>query len=307
MNWKTKYRIQNVISLMPDFMSEKMYYFLQRKFGDLRVVNPCERLSAGVFINDLIKTQHKNLEQKIFFELGTGRRLNLPISLWLLNAGKIFTVDLNNYIKKDIIQEDLNFIARNYEIINQIFVNTGYDRKKLAELISLSKSKWKINDLLNLCNIEYITYCDAKRLNFLSHSVDYYISYTVLEHIPFYEITEIMKESIKVINEEGLLIHFIDYRDHFWYSDSTISPINFLNYSSEKWNSLAGNKFMFMNRLRHDDYISLFEKLSLKVIDNKYSLDNSFVVDKKRLDKDFCNKSTDILQTLDSWFILQKK
>ena len=50
----------------------------------------------------------------------------------------------------------------------------------------------------------------------------------------------------------------VDYSDHFSHSDQTISSINFLRYSDDEWQRYAGNRYMYMNRLRHDDVLALF-------------------------------------------------
>ncbi len=305
MNWKTKSCIQNAIAKMPKGVSDKLYYFIQRKFGDLKTINPIERLSAGITIYNLIKKQNKIFEGKAFFELGTGRRLNLPISLWLLNSGKIFTVDLNNYLKRKLIQEDLDFIVQNKNEITTLFANTSFDDNRLKELILLANSGWQMQDLLNLCNIEYMPYCDARRLDLNQSLVDYYVSYTVLEHIPQQELVEIFEAAKRALSQEGLMIHFVDYRDHFWYSDTTISPLNFLTYDDISWGRYSNNKFMYMNRLRHDDYITLFEKLYLEIINTQACSENISI--EHTLDHQFRSKSKDVLQILDSWFVLSPR
>jgi hypothetical protein len=58
----------------------------------------------------------------------------------------------------------------------------------------------------------------------------------------------------------GLFVHFIDHSDHFSHSDATISPINFLKHCESDWQGYAGNRYMYMNRLRHDDMIELIRE-----------------------------------------------
>lgn len=305
MNWKVKAFIQNFISLLPESLSEELYYYIQSKFGDLKVISPIERLQAGATIFKLIKKQKMQFDNKVFFELGTGRRLNLPISLWLLNSGDIVTVDLNSYLKKELIQRDLNFMANNVNAVKSIYANTSFDDKKLYELIRLSKSDWQLTDLFQLCNIKYFPKCDARNLELKSSFVDYYISYTVLEHIPTADLIKIIEEAKRIICNEGALIQFIDYRDHFWYSDKKISPINFLKYDESKWSLFANNKYMYMNRLRHDDFEAIFRETSLNILDVLSSVE-SLSLNEIKLDDRFNNKSKTYIEILDSWFVLKK-
>jgi len=48
--------------------------------------------------------------------------------------------------------------------------------------------------------------------------------------------------------------------DHFQHQDTSISRINFLQYSEHHWQRIAGNEFAYCNRMRASDYISLFEQ-----------------------------------------------
>ena len=100
---------------------------------------------------------------------------------------------------------------------------------------------------------------DAAKTGLPDESVDYHVSNAVFEHIPLNILKDILKEGNRIVKKGGLFIHNIDYSDHFAYDDKNITAINFLRYSDEEWAKTAGNKHAYVNRLRHDDFISLFE------------------------------------------------
>jgi hypothetical protein len=56
-----------------------------------------------------------------------------------------------------------------------------------------------------------------------------------------------------------MFIHQIDYSEHFSHSDSSISSIKFLKFNANEWKKYDDNRNMCMNRLRHDDYLEVFE------------------------------------------------
>jgi hypothetical protein len=58
----------------------------------------------------------------------------------------------------------------------------------------------------------------------------------------------------------------VDLSDHFAHSDGSISAINFLQFSEEEWARYAGNRYMYHNRLRIDDYVDLFGAAELEVL-----------------------------------------
>lgn len=74
-------------------------------------------------------------------------------------------------------------------------------------------------------------------------------------------------------HNNGLFIHRIDYSDHFSHSDSNISAINFLQYGDNEWEGYAGNRYMYMNRLRHDDFINLFQSVRHRIVEAQTDID----------------------------------
>ena len=88
MDWKTKARIQNVVSLLPESLGYQFYYRLQRHFGGLRNPDPREGLKAGIATCEMIVDSGRDINDKVFLEIGTGWRINTPIALWLCGAKK---------------------------------------------------------------------------------------------------------------------------------------------------------------------------------------------------------------------------
>ena len=67
------------------------------------------------------------------------------------------------------------------------------------------------------------------------------------------------------MKDDRITIHFIDLSDHFQHQDKSITRINFLRYSDEDWQKIAGNEFAYCNRLRVSDYLTVFEELGFAV------------------------------------------
>jgi len=265
MRWRQKSLIQKMVDkLLPSKMSYIVYYFLQRKFGALRQVNPCAGLKAGLKLNVIIKNNCCSLvKDKIFLEVGTGRRLNLPISLWLCGASKIYTVDLNPYLKEELVFEDLEYIRNHQQKIKELFKQGEVDDEVFIERFNqLINCPNDLDVLQKLVNIVYLAPQDAAKLSHVG-KIDYHISYTVFEHIPPEIIKNILIEGKKIINREGRFIHLIDFSDHFSHTDKNITAINFLQFSQREWNRMAGNRYMYHNRMRVDDYKILFEEVGL--------------------------------------------
>jgi SAM-dependent methyltransferase len=308
MNWKLKAKIQTLVGLLPDSLSYSVYYWMQRNFGSLKdgKLNPTSRLLAGIETVKHIEQVGRSPIGATFLELGTGRRINTPLAFWLLGAEKVVTVDLNPYLKEELVRADLCYIAKNKTEIEVLFENRIFNNR-LDALLEFIESPYQIKALLEFLKIEYIAPGDASHLNLPKDSVDFHTSYTVLEHIPPEIIKAILKEGQQILKNDGLFIHKIDYSDHFSHSDKSISSINFLQFSDDEWDKIAGNRYMYMNRLRHDDFVDLFQDMNHQILINEPTKNDNLlsVVESSNfmLNEKFKHKSKDVLATTSAWFI----
>jgi SAM-dependent methyltransferase len=226
-----------------------------------------------------------------------------------MGAKKVITIDINPYMKDELLRESMRFVLEHTGEIENLF-GTLLDRSRLTALLDFCKTdNFPIEAFLDLCNIDYIAPGDAANTNIPDGHIDFHTSYNVLEHIPPATLKEIIKEGNRLVRSSGLFIHKIDYSDHFSHSDKTISTVNFLQYSAAEWNRYAGNRFMYMNRLRHDDFIQLFESMGHKILfscpeSDPVALD---LLEKGRLtlDRTYQSKPNSVLAIVGSWLVTQ--
>lgn len=310
MRWKLKAKIQNIVSLLPSSASYASYYWIQKHFGELRRINPVTRLSAGIETWKRIKKLGCDLSGKVFLEIGTGRVPLVPLAYWLMGAEKIITIDLNPYLKGELIRESLRYISDNNEEIQNLF-GTLLDKKRLDDLLAFSENAdFSTRRFLDLCRIDYVAPGNAAKTDFPPRSVDFHTSYTVFEHIPPEVLKQILEEGNRIVRSNGLFVHRIDYSDHFSHSDQKISAINFLQYSDDEWKRYAGNRYMYMNRLRHDDFISIFQSAGHRILEAELDRDlrsqellrNGIL----QLNAKFSKKSETVLSTTASWIVSKK-
>jgi SAM-dependent methyltransferase len=274
MNWKLKSTIQNVVSRLPSRLSYDVYYLLQRHFGNLKISNPASRLQAGAEIIRRIQQAGCPVLGKTFLEVGTGHQLNIPIALWLCGAGQTITIDHNPYLKPQLIQEDITYLRKHSEEIRTLFQDQaqqplyGYRHSEL-----LKQQEFVLDEFLRMMNIQYCSHADAAHLHLDSESIDFHISYTTLEHIPPEPLIGVLLESRRVLRRDGLFVHLIDMTDHFSHSDRSISSINFLQFSDSEWQKYAGNRYMYQNRMRIDEYLKLIKAAGLTVVSMETRID----------------------------------
>lgn len=310
MRWKTRAIMQNVVALLPSAVSYDAYYWMQRHFGGLRRVNPLGRLAAGIEIGKRILKQHRSLSGKVFLEVGTGRVPLVPLAYWLMGAKQTVTIDANPYLKEELIVEHLHSISENEEEILKLF-GSLLDRTRFDELLLFArKRRSAAAEFLDLCQINYIAPGNAADTTLPEQSIDFHTSFTVFEHIPPDVLFNMLREADRITKSDGLFVHRIDYSDHFSHSDKSITSINFLQYSDDEWAHYANNRYMYMNRLRHDDFLALFTSVGQKIVDVQPDTDprseKLLRAGGLPLDRKFSSKPKEVLAIKGAWIVTEK-
>ncbi|MGH8156947.1 MAG: methyltransferase domain-containing protein [Rhodanobacter sp.] len=273
-------------------------------------MNPVSRLSAGIETWRQIQKLGCEPRGKVFFEVGTGRAPMTPVAYWLMGAAGTITIDLNPYVKPELVRESLQYLADNQAEIQRLF-GPLLDQQRLDDLLRLhGQADLRTDALFELCQIRYIAPGDAAQTSLDHGSIDFHTSFNVFEHIPPAILKKILAEGNRIIRDGGLFVHRIDYSDHFSHSDGSISPINFLQYADTEWDKYADNRYMYMNRLRHDDFINLFQSAGQHILATEPTVHppsrELLTSHRLNVDKRFGEKSEEVLATTDSWIVSKK-
>ncbi len=247
----------------------------------------------------------------MFLDVGTGRIPTIPLAYWLMGAKGTATIDLNTYVKAELVADTLDYVSDNKDELLEVF-GSSLDASRFECLLSFqTNAAFSLDAFLELCQIDYIAPGDAADTKLEGKSIDFHTSYTVFEHIPPETLTGVLEEGNRLISDNGLFVHRIDYSDHFSHSDREISAINFLKFTDSEWNRYAGNRYMYMNRLRHDDYLAMFDSVGHETLLVQPDVDQrsaellrqkSFQVDDR-----FKLKPESVLSITGSWIVSRKK
>jgi SAM-dependent methyltransferase len=123
-----------------------------------------------------------------------------------------------------------------------------------------------LDRVLKVAHIAYHAPSDASHLDISPHTIDYHVSYSVLQHIPPEILRTIITEARRLLKPGGLFVHWIDLSDHFSHGDHSISAVNFLRFTEKQWGRLAGNRYMYQNRLRIDDYTQILNEMGATIL-----------------------------------------
>ena len=93
--------------------------------------------------------------------------------------------------------------------------------------------------------------------------------------MPATELPGILRESRRLLVPDGLLYHVIDPSDHFSHDDESITAVNFLQFDDREWERLAGNRFMYHNRLRSFEHQALLAEAGVRVLRQRETSDEA--------------------------------
>lgn len=285
MRWQRKAQIQRACSRLP--AGNALYYMLQRQFGSLRQApDPSGLLKACVTLVSELRGSGHEVAGARLMEVGTGRRIDIPLGFFLAGAASVVTVDLNRYLRPELVMASIQAMKSRASDIFQLFESL-VPREELEARFQRLLACRSLAEVFDATNISYLSPADARHMDMASGSIDIQTSYTVFEHIPRDILIGILKEASRLLSRGGVALHHIDLSDHYAHDDSSISYINFLQFSDDDWNRLAGNRFAYHNRLRVADYRRLYldaghEILGWKESQDQHSLDllkNGFPLD----------------------------
>ena len=248
--------------MLPNRQAHAAYYYIQRRWGRLQRVDPLPYFGQALNLIAHTPVAHR-LEGRVVFEVGTGRTVNVPLAFWLAGAERIITVDLNSYLRPELVMESIQ-AARSQEreiiaLFEKYHVPLRVDR--LRSLLACTT----MPEVLALARIDYRAPADATRTGLLGSSIDLHISVNVLEHIPPPVLAAIFTEAHRILGPNGVLLHHVDPSDHFAQTDPTLHAAHFLRYSPVEWKRISGNDFMYQNRLRAPEYLRCAQAAGFEV------------------------------------------
>ena len=265
LNWKLKSLIQRTCAALP-VGQESVYYFLQSNFGSMRrAPDPFPNLEDAATIGSELLDLGFRFDGKRVMEVGTGRRLDMPLAFHLMGAASTATVDLHQYLRPEYALAALRVMLERRNDVVRIFsplVGSDMLTRRLDRLASVQS----IEQLLALTGIEYHSPVDATKTSLPSASIDLQFSYTVFEHIPREVLLGILSECSRLLKPGGYACHHIDLSDHFAHDDASITFINFLQFDEREWSRYNDNQFAYQNRMRVTDFEKLYKEARHKPV-----------------------------------------
>ncbi|MBA2281874.1 MAG: class I SAM-dependent methyltransferase [Actinomycetota bacterium] len=291
MDWRSKARAQRVLGRVP--YGTHMNYVLQRF-----VTHTYPR--RGAALDEVVATarrHHGNIERfgprpasaSTTLEFGAGWDLATPVAMAALGVERQLVLDLRRVARLSLVRgavEDLS-------------------ERGLLTAPAVPAGGATLSSYLDPLGIEYQAPADARHTGLPDGSVDVALSTSTLEHIGVDDIRTILAELRRVLRADGVCSFAIDYHDHYASGDPSIHGLHFLRYPAPAWKRW-NCALQFQNRLRHPDFLDLFDEGGFEVLDVEAVHDPS-LPDHIELAAEFRHYTDAELRTTDGWFVLRPR
>jgi len=264
--WKQKAIVQKAISYLP---YPQRINFLFQKYVTRGV-----QLTDHYFFDRLqharnhISAWRKSSGDRVpqsTLELGTGWYPIVPVTMFLLGAGKIYSVDISQLTsRKRLLLTLQRFTQAEENNTLAEYVSWRPERMAVIHEMLRNPDPLSLEQMLARLHIHYLLE-DARSISLRDGSIDLVHSNNTFEHIYPDILRSILAEFKRIVRKPGgVMSHFVDMTDHFAHFDPSINVYHFLRFSERQWRWID-NGIQPQNRLRADDYLGLYADLDIPV------------------------------------------
>ncbi len=288
MDWRIKGAIQKVLGYVPG--GQRVHYLLQKRGGGLTDFGrECDiKVDDWRLMMGHLRASKISLKGATLLEMGTGWYPTFPFCLYLAGAARVYTVDLNAYMKPEMTIALADRLNAHVPLIAKESGRTDaeVDLAQLALVTALREGK-SIEDATKGV-VQYKAPADASKTGFSAASVDVVFSNSVLEHVPGPVIEDCFTEAMRILKPGGIVFHSVNCGDHYAYVDKAIDQLHYLQFSETQWKKW-NNNFLYQNRLRAVDFTDMAKRagFAIEIDTSRAKPERLAVIDAMAIDAKF--------------------
>jgi hypothetical protein len=304
-HWLIKSAIQRTISLLP---ASQTWNSLFQQYVTRSLELTASRFEARLHycrlhLEHFLELRPDRTQDFTVVEVGTGWYPVVPVGLYLCGASEVQTFDIDPLLQTGRLTQMRNLFLE--------YDRTGALGKYLPRLrperVARLREIGSPNDgvsaaaLLKRLNI-YAHVRGAEATGLPAEKTDLFVSTGVLEYIPPETLKAILAEFKRLGSPRATQSHYLNLVDQYSYFDSSITPFNFLQYSSSRWKYL-NSPLTWQNRMRISDFREMFTQAGYQVTKEINTSGTLQDLEKIRLAPEFQHHSKEDLLVLTSWLI----
>lgn len=271
-DYRVKLLAQKMISFLPGqlgfWTNEKIVRLTQ---GYLPEDYYKKRIQKGVQNMYALQGQNFSFINANILEMGTGWHAVDLILFYLFGAQKIVSIDHHCHLDIKVIDTVLKVITTENFIDKSNVVDKALWNSRIQILKKLQQADLSLDAFLSTIQCQFFKRPSANSTDvFLENKIDLWYSESVLHRIPVRSLEESTAHICKnLLSEKAYFFHRLDQKDinAQGHVDKSLWKFDYLKYSDLIYNKLITCRFNSQNRLRESDFIQLFKKNGLTILD----------------------------------------
>jgi len=225
----------------------------------------------------------QDLQGKTVLEMGPGDSLFTALIANAYGAKKIYLVDVKDFATKEI---------KLYKSMTEFLKSKGLSTPDISKCTN-------IEDVMLLCNAEYLTEGLNSYKAIPNNSIDSMFSNAVLEHIRKQDFLLTFREIKRILRKDAISSHYVDLKDHL------DGGLNNLRFSEKIWESdFMIKSGFYTNRIRYTKMLELFKEAGFSYNIVKTKKYEKIPIAKNKLVDEFRSLPDDELNIMDFEVVL---
>jgi hypothetical protein len=240
-------------------------------------------------------------------EIGTGWIPTVPVGLYLCGASEIWSIDIDPLLTAARVESMLRFYESYHQSGKLRNFLPRYQEgrlEKVRALLLAIETTSSPSALLEQIQI-HVMVGDAQKMLLPSGKIDFIFSNGVLEYIPPEVLKNILLECRRLSAAGAVMSHRLNLIDQFSYFDHSITPYNFLQYTSAQWKAL-NSPLIWQNRLRISDFRKLISESGFAIMSEDSEPGSTDDLKKIKLAPEFMHYNPVDLSILHSWITARR-
>ena len=300
MGWKRKWAKDTVKALLP--LGDQLRALKRRVIPyPVAPANDELTLEQGLEQVRLVGQTIGPLKGRVVLELGVGWYPTIPLLFRAAGAERVILADLERLLDARTFSNAANFLNTRAATVAEAL---GLPLDEVRQSLTFGAGS-TLDQLLVQANMEYRVPLELEGLT--TDTVDVITSRAVLEHFAPESLESLLVSFERVLKPDAVMCHIIDNSDPWQHHDASISPVNFLRYDDSVMWALGLNPQNYRNRLRHSEYLELFERSGYEVVEERGIVDEAALkaLETLPLCKQYENTPHEELAKLTSYILVQ--
>jgi len=222
----------------------KAYKKLTETYGQRRKINlglTNNHINQFALISNISDDKNIINNGDKILEIGTGLTPWLATMITFFKDVEVYLFDIIDNRRLPLYKSYINSFKEKI-INNKIQLKSEKEKGKICSILSDLSEMKKWNDIYEYLNFTYILSPSGSFEVFENESFNLLISWDVLEHIKPNSIEYLTNNFYRILKPNSFSIHQIDYSDHYYYYDKTVSIKQYLKYSDRIWHTFFQNE-----------------------------------------------------------------